>query len=299
MEAGLDHYWLSGEPGWWARSAEGISHAQFDNEVEPSKTWSGWRRQRMQPMGARFVLAPAWSLALLIVTAFPLLFPGNTPDDQSVASLFFLSSFALLLIQPVRIASATPDGDGMKMVTWLLFSGKGGLFTVILAVIGTITFVGHIVIDVRIGWISYALFLTLWYHLTARAGTALIPQSGRWLVPLSGKWDGSAVREDWVVESTRFRNGVLATRKLSEGRRLEVSGVSRGGIRFIAFQLRHASSLLYDPFVDSSNVSKMGVGRLGLCSARLEGIEVHLDRPPVAVEAAEWDERFAAPAEEE
>lgn len=299
MEAGLDKHWLSGEPAWWPRSEMGISHSQFSHELDPSEEWVGWRRQRFQPMAARFVRAPAWSLALLVATLFPLLFPGNTPDDQTVASILFLASFVLLLVQPIRIASEMPDGDGLRMLTWLLFKGGGGRTAILLTLTGTVAFIGHIIIDVRIGWLSYALFLTLWYHLTCRAGNALIHPAGRWLAPIADEWSGAILAKGWSVESERFRVGPLASKILDEGARLEVYGVVRGRDRFLAFQLRHPSSLLHDPFVNGGGLNTMGFSFLGSCSSSLKVVGDYLKHPPTISELGEWPTRYNGGGEEE
>ena len=93
MEAALDEYWLSGDPAWRPLSKGESPSEWVDSEIDPNEEWSSWQRQRLQPMAARFVFGPAWSIGLLIASTFPLIFPGNTPDDQTVASLLFFSAF--------------------------------------------------------------------------------------------------------------------------------------------------------------------------------------------------------------
>lgn len=300
MEAGLDKYWLDGDPSWWPRNESSHPPKMFDYETKPSEEWFGWRRQRMQPTAARFVYAPAWSLALLIASTFPLLAPGNTPDDQTSASLLFFGSFILLLLPPTRIASAMPDGDGLDMFRWLWLGGgmKNMSRTLGLAVFGGLTFVAHIIIDVRIGWISYALFLCLWYHLMCRAGNSLIPNSGRWLAPLGGQNDAFTVSDDWTVVCKRFRGGRLAYKELNAGRRLELHGVNRRGEKFLAIHLRHPSSLLYDPFVEDSR-SKMGSLGLGWTGVRVQLDDDELSKPPVDFEMGAWPVAYVGGDEEE
>jgi hypothetical protein len=252
-------------------------------------------------MAARFVLGPAWSLAFLVASTFPLLFPDNTPDDQTIASILFFMAFISLLLPAVRISSAMPDGDGMLMLKWIWFGdgSKNLTKSVGLSVLGVVAFISHIVVDVRIGWISYALFLTLWFHLTWRIGTALIPASGRWLLPLGESYDGSKIPDTWVIESKKFRGGRLAFKDLSGGRKLELYGVNRSGDKFVAFHLRHPSSILFDPFVMVNEISSMSRGGLGYCGPRVEGLDSDLQQPPITIAASDWSARFFRPTEEE
>ena len=302
MEADLDQYWLSGEPRWWQR-AEGQPESEWvSKEIEPNGTWNGWRRQRLQPMATRFLFAPAWSLAMLIASSFPLIFPDNTPDDQMVASILFFGSFILLMIQPFRIASVMPDGDGVAMLRWLWFGdGFSNIAkTIGFTILGGLAFVGHIVIDARIGWIAYILFLMLWLHFTFRAGTAFMPPSGRWLIPLGDiQYNGSRVSDEWVLDRKRFFPGRLAFNHLSGGRRAELHGVKRGGEKFIAFHLRHPSSILYDPFIDAEKIGEIQCCGLGYCGPRLEEVRDVLAQPPITLPLRGWPEKFLMQDEEE
>ena len=302
MEAALDEYWLSGDPAWRPLSKGESPSEWVDSEIDPNEEWSSWQRQRLQPMAARFVFGPAWSIGLLIASTFPLIFPGNTAvDDQTVASLLFFSAFILLLISATRIASSMPDGDGIQLLKWLWFgNGSANLIkTVGIPILGGLAFVAHIMIDVRIGWISYGLFLALWYHITFRVANTLIPPSGRWLVPLNTEFDDSRIDDSWQVVARGFRGGRLAFKQLSDGRKLELHGVNRGGEKFLALHFRHPSSILFDPFVDESKMGKIQNFGLGSCGPRLEGIQGELAKPPIDLVAGSWSSRFNYPEEEE
>ncbi len=302
MEASLDSNWLSGESEWW-QHAEGQPESEWVSvEIEPDDDWNGWKRQRLKPMATRFVFAPSWSFALLIASTFPLIFPGKTPDDQMVASILFFSSFIVLMIQPIRIASAMPDGDGLTMLRWLWFGDgfSNSSRTIGFSILGALSFLGHILIDVRIGWLAYFLFLMLWFHLTFRTATALMPPSGRWIIPLGDlKFDGSRVSKDWELDRKRFFLNRLASFNLNDGRKVELHGVKRGDEKFIALHLRHPSSILYDPFVDVEKIGSISYCGLGYCGARLEGVIGVLEKPPISFSAGSWAEKYLSQNEEE
>jgi len=301
MEAALDGYWLSGDPAWRPLSEGKPPSDWVDAEIDPPEGWSSWRRQRLQPMAARFVFGSAWSIGLLIASIFPLIFPGNTLDDQTISTLLFFSAFTLLIISATRIATAMPDGDGVQLLKWLWF-GDGTVNltrTVGMPILGGLAFVAHIVIDVRIGWVSYILFLALWYHITFRVASTLMPPSGRWLIPLTGEYDDSGIDDSWQVVARGFRGGRLAFKQLSGGRKLELHGVNRGGEKFLALHFRHPSSLLFDPFVDEDKIGKTQNFGLGMCGPRLEGILEELTKPPIDLVAGSWSTRFNYPEVEE
>lgn len=301
MEAALDEYWLSGDPAWRPLSEGKPPSDWVDAEIDPPEGWSSWRRQRLQPMAARFLFGTAWSIGLLLASTFPLVFPGNTPNDQLVASLLFFSSFFLLLISATGIASSMPDGDGLQLFKWLWFGDgtKNLTRTIGIPILGGVAFVAHIVVDARIGWVSYTLFLALWYHITFRVANTLMPPSGRWIIPLKGDFDDSGIDDSWQVVARGFRGGCLAFKQLSGGRKLELHGVHRGGEKFLAFHFRHPSSLLFDPFVDESKIGGVQNFGLGGCGQRLEGIQKELTNPPIDLVAGSWATRFNYPEEEE
>ena len=299
MEASLDRYWLSGDPAWRPLSESKSPLDWVDAEIDPPKGWSSWRRQRLQPMASRFLFGPAWSIGLLIASTFPLIFPGNNFDDQTVASLLFFSSFLLLLISATRIASSMPDGDGVQLLKWLWFGGGTANLTrtVGIPILGGLAFVAHIVIDARIGWISYTLFLALWYHITFRVANTLMPPSGRWIIPLEGDFDDSGIDDSWQLVARGFRGGCLAVKQLSGGRKLELHGVNRGDEKFLALHFRHPSSLLFDPFVDAGKIGMIQNFSLGMCGPRLDGVLEELTKPPIDLVAGSWSPRFNYPGE--
>ena len=127
-----------------------------------------------------------------------------------------------------------------------------------------------------------------------------MPSSGRWLIPLGGtKYNGSGISDEWVVDRKRFFPGRLAFKHLSGGRRAELHGVKRGGEKFIAFHIRHPSSILYDPFVDNERIGMIQCCGLGYCGLRLEEVRDILAQPPITISVGEWPEKFLMQDEEE
>jgi hypothetical protein len=301
MEAGLDEHWVDGDPRWWPRSQTPGGGRRADTEVEPPESWVAWRRQRLQPPLPRFIHAPAWSVLLLVCSLFPLAFPGRTPDDQTVALVLFLGSFFILLIQPMLIANQQPDGSMIRWKLWLLFGDKAGL--AVLAVTaggGLLAFVAHIVVDVRLGWASYALFVLLWLHFLYRSANSLAPPSARWLAPIEvASQDLSECPEGWQRRSPFWKRGPIFVRKLGDGRQLELYGVSRAGADFFAFHLRHPSGLLHDPFANAEAVVTLRAGPLGVCGPRVAGLESELTAPPISVPEIDWPAVLVPPLEEE
>jgi hypothetical protein len=301
MEAKVDYHWVEGNPGWWPRSKIAGGERKGETEVEPPESWAVWRRQRLQPPLPRFVYAPAWSLFLLVASIIPLVFPGRTPDDQTVALVLFAGSFFLLLIQPMRIADQQPDGSMFRWMIWLLFGDRAGLGVFALtAGGGLVTFAAHIVVDVRWGWASYALFFLLWFHFLYRSANSLSPPVARWLARVEvASQDLSECPEGWQRKSQFWKRGPMFERRLPDGRRLELHGVSRAGADFIAFHLRHSSGLLHDPFANPEAVVSFRAGPLGVCGPRLSGLESELVAPPLEIAAMEWPASLIPPAEEE
>ena len=302
MEATRDSDWLVGDPSWWPH-IEGLASSDLVGlEIEPSSLWDGWKRQRLKPMAQRFVYAPAWSIGLLFATIFPLIFSDDSMSNQNIVSVLFLSSFVLLHLQPFRIASEMPGGDGFKMLKWIWFGGGFSNMsrTLGFTFLGFFFFICHILIDVRIGWISYLIFIFLWFHITLRAGNALIPSPGRWLFPLGqDKFDSSKLSSEWSISRERFFPGCLANYSLNYGMELEIVGVRRREHRFLAFHLRHPSSLLYDPFVNVEKIPSIGGFGLGYCGARIDVRDELLSSPPLIISVADWPECYVRNSEDE
>jgi hypothetical protein len=301
MEAELDSNWVEGDPLWWPRSKIPGGERKAVTEVDPPEAWAVWRRQRLKPPLPRFVLAPAWSLLFFVCSIIPLVFPGRTPDDQTVALVLFAGAFFLLLIQPMRIANQQPDGSMFRWKAWLMFGDRAGLG--VLAVTaggGLLTFAAHIVVDVRWGWASYALFFLLWLHILYRSANSLSPPSARWLARVEvASQDLSECPDGWQRKSHFWKRGPIFERKLAGGRRLELYGVSRAGADFIAFHLRHSSGLLHDPFANPEAVVTFHSGPLGACGPRLSGLQAELAAPPLEIPEMEWPESLIPPSEEE
>ena len=309
MEASADRHWLRGDPAWWplsrdADDADALAPRERSHEQPAPDEWvaQGWMRQRLRPGLPRLVFPASWSIGLLAMSTLPLVFPDNTPDDQMVSLALFLLGWLLLWSTPVKVANSQPDGRPGRVLLWLLFGG--GRSTLVrtwsLALAGSALFVLHIIVDVRLGWLAYALFLLLWLDQLQRIAGLLAHPQNLWVLPVvAGELVTDSFGPGWVAEHPRFRRGPLAVRRLADGRRLELRGLTRSRSDFVAMQLRHSSGLLIDPFVDSDSVPRFDWLGLGGVDMRAEGLQSELRSPPPGLPATVWPARFLSPAEEE
>ena len=309
MEANVDRHWLRGDPAWWPMSRDAKDSDALADEARPHEenspsSWAtqGWKRLRLRPGLPRLVFPGSWSIGLLVISTLPLAFPGNTPDDQTVALGAFLLGWALLWSAPVRVANSQPDGRPARMFTWLLFGGGRSTLvrTWLLLLSGLAFFALHIIVDVRLGWLAYALFLLLWLNQLARIAGLLVHPQNLWILPITAaEIDPETLGSDWKIEHPRFRRGALAVRSISGGRRLELRGLTRAGHDFVALQLRHSSGLLLDPFVDTDSLPVFDWLGLGGVDAQSSGLEAELAEPPDGLVGVDWPTRFVPCSEEE
>ena len=303
----MDRHWLRGDPAWWplsrdADDADGLAPEERPHETAAPSAWIGWKRLRLRPGLPRLVFPASWSIGLLALSTLPLVFPDNTPDDQTVSLALFLLGWLLLWMTPVKVANSQPDGRPGRVLLWLLFGGGSSTLarTWALALAGLISFVLHILVDVRIGWLAYALFLLLWLDQLQRIAGLLAHPQNLWVLPVvAGELVTDSFGPEWVAEHPRFRRGPLAVRRLADGRRLELRGLTRSRCDFVAMQLRHPSGLLLDLFVDSDSVPGFNWLGLGGVDMRAEGLQAELLSPPPGLPATVWPARFVSPAEEE
>ncbi len=297
MEAGSDRNWLSGDPAWWG----GEVPPSIAGEVPVPESWVGWHRQRMKPNASRFVYGPSWSAALLVASLFPLVFPGNTPDDQVVALALFMLGFIFLLASFASIVSQVPYGEALTGLRHLMFGADSSnrLKLVLLLGGGASFFVSHIVIDVRLGWISVLFLFSWWAHLLLRSIDLLTPLPGRLVAPISEVSNPlDDVAEDWEIVSPRFKEGLLAMCVVDTNRSLELVGLVRAGQRFVGIQVRHVSSLVYAPLIDEGWLTSSNWFGLGGCGPRSEGLSSHLGMPPLNIDSSALPEVMMSSEEE-
>ncbi len=243
----------------------------------------GWMRQRLKHPATLLLLPFAWSAFFLLITVVPLLFPGRTADDQTVALVLFGVAWALLLL-PLYIIRSKQPTSAHHRIRFRLHP-----FALDTFLLGVVLFILHIVIDPRIGWISYALFWIAWARTIARTGAAFESGAVRWLLPVDvANWSTSAgVTTGWSVENEAWRIGPLAYLDVDfpRGWSARLFGIERSGCSFAAFVITDRNGFLLDPFIDRL------IGDMSLT----EG----LHEPPLSFEGEVWPERFLRSSEEE
>ena len=254
VEASLDKDCLLGESRWWPAS-EGRPPLVRDGEIEPPEPWistdagsggRGWMRQRLQPAGSKILLPTSWSLFFLISTAFPLAFPNKTPiDDQNLAIVLFSIAW-ILTLAPILSMSDGLENRARKKFDVYPFAISPFLF-------GMVIFALHIIIDPRLGWISYLCFLFSWKLTVSNLAQSVKTSSGRWLLPIKVEDIPQEIFADgWMRKSKVFRNGPIASWSGElENYSADLVGISQGKHRFIAFVLRHRSGLVHDIFTSN------------------------------------------------
>ena len=206
MSEVADADWVHGRPEWWRSTAgksptksygafgapvdEGVESKpvpfQFHWEILPSEKWTladtktggkGWIRQRFKPPARSILLPCSWSIFFLIATIVPLVFSGQTPNDQFASIILFISTWSLLFIPAWMALNEMPRGRG-----WLI-----GRNTIFYFSTGIIFFLLHILIDPIIGWISYSFFCLAWFSQILRFQNGFKVPSNRWILPFEWK----------------------------------------------------------------------------------------------------------------
>jgi len=295
MSEAPDTDWVHGRPEWWRSTAgrppnkthgffgtkldDGIKQKMipslFDWEIMPPKKWKladrnkvgkGWMRQRFKPPARRILLPCSWSIFFMIATVVPLIFPGQTPNDQVVALILFLIAWSLVFFPAWMVQNEMPRGGGLLI-------GKN---TIVYLSLGAIIFPLHILIDPKIGWISYAFFWGAWYSQIIRFQNGFSVPSNRWILPFDrSEWSENILEKNWQIVSVKWRNGPLATHSFIKG--LELHGTSRSGERFITLHFHGGEGWLNDPFTMQMKSDK---------------IHNFLNNPPVTTNGKVWNNRF-------
>jgi len=236
-------------------------------------------RQRLQPLGPRILYTTAWAPFFFIASAIPLAFPGRTPDDQLVAISLFSASWFLLLLGFRKLQ------DGLPIPVEGLLK-KFYPFDIVLMLPAAMVFLLHILIDSRLGWLSFLLFALAQYRTIQNLISVAGENSARWLLPINSEDYSEAVLNDgWMCVSTNFRNGTLAR---WEGVLPEYTanliGVTRGDSNFVAFTLMHRVGTIHDAFSDTF-----------VSDHRFDTL---LSSPPLLIAGEAWPERFLATTDE-
>ena len=247
MLQGNDQEWLSGNPIWWPNSEENDKLFRFGEEI-PTESWDsttydiggrGWMRQRLEPVGPRILLPTAWSLFFLIASTIPLIFPNKVfVDDQNLAISFFLISWFLLLVPYLQFSNGNSEDFNffpLKIIPFIL-----GIFLFLL----------HIAIDPKLGWLSYFFFIFTWFKTVQNISESLSVNSARWLLPiLQSDFSKDIFNDGWVLLSKKFRNGLIAKWSKELGPYSgEITGLSWGNHKFIAFSIVYNNRIIHDPF---------------------------------------------------
>ena len=286
MKGTRDSEWMRGQALWYPASESSPEH--LVGEENPGENWDiasssevgrGWMRQRLQPLGPRILYTTAWAPFFLIASAIPLALPGRTPDDQLVAISLFSASWFLLLLGFRKLQ------DGLPIPVEGLLK-KFYPFDIVLMLPAAIVFLLHILIDSRLGWLSFLLFALAQYRTIQNLISVAGENSARWLLPINSEDYSEAVLNDgWMGVSTNFRNGTLAR---WEGALPEYTanliGVTRGDSSFVAFTLMHRVGTIHDAFSDTF-VSDHRFATL-------------LSSPPLLIAGEAWPERFLATTDE-
>ena len=252
-------------------------------EISPPMEWVsttpsvgnfGWCRQRLRPLAWPLLRPLAWAPLFLLLSAIPLAIPGQTPDDQAVSASFFLLSWGLVVLPILFSRNSQPMSGGSVLslpVDWASLT------------IASVLFALHLVIDPRLGWLSYGLFWIAYFRTIQLVQASMMAPPSRFLLPINPEdWEGG-LDYPWFVSSDRWTRDTMASARLQNGD-LVLCGSSRSGQDFLSLAFVHKSGFVLDPFHE--RLSK----EPGL---------VDLLSKPLPVVGREWPARFLQFSEEE
>ena len=284
MDLGSEQDWLLGESSWWPNSESKVK-VTINGDLKPPEAWNhtnpqsggeGWMRQRLRPVGPQILYTSSWSLFFLISSSIPLIFPNKLPiDDQLLAIILFAFSWFLTLIPFVWFSNSNNEIFTFFPLDLFYFC------------LGVIFFILHILIDPRLGWFGFLLFLIAWVRTIRNISDSLSVNSSRWLLPISSSdYSQDIFNEEWLIYSNNFRNGLIATKSDGFGPySAELTGVSYRNHRFIAFTMVYRNRIIHDPF----NVNFISNTQ----------INNFLSLPPLRITGEHWPEIFIGDIEEE
>ena len=286
MEGARDSEWMRGQSQWYPASESTPEY--LIGEENPGENWDiascsevgrGWMRQRLQPLGPRLLYTTAWAPFFFIASAIPLAFPGRTPDDQLVAISLFSFSWFLLLLGFRKLQ------DGLPIPVEGLLK-KFYPFDIVLMFLAGIVFLLHILIDSRLGWLSFLLFAIAQYRTIQNLISVAGENSARWLLPINPEDYSEAVLNDgWLGVSTNFRIGKLARwEEALPDYTADLIGLTRGNSSFVAITLTHRVGVIHDAFSDTF-----------VSDPRFSSL---LSTPPLLIAGEAWPDRFLAGTDE-
>ena len=233
MEAHGDRNWLRGDPVWWGLETKQKPPLIRNLEISipsgmgapSSEHRFGWARQRMRPLAWSILKPVAWSPFFLISSIFPLVFTGNTPDDQFVSGALFVISWTLLIVPVSNTRNAQPtssDNFLILPIDWALLS------------LGCLLFLAHIYYSPLLGWVAYAVFLTAFLRSIMMISEVFSIPPARIVSPLEkSSWDSRALPERWEINSRSWSKGKISSTPIGEGK-LVLYGHTRQYTDFIS-----------------------------------------------------------------
>lgn len=233
MEAHGDRNWLRGDPVWWGLETKQKPPLIRNLEISipsgmgapSSEHRFGWARQRMRPLAWSILKPVAWSPFFLISSIFPLVFTGNTPDDQFVSGALFVISWTLLIVPVSNARNAQPtssDNFLILPIDWALLS------------LGCLLFLAHIYYSPLLGWVAYAVFLTAFLRSIMMISEVFSIPPARIMSPLEkSSWDSRALPERWEIDSRSWSKGKISSTPIGEGK-LVLYGHTRQYTDFIS-----------------------------------------------------------------
>ena len=117
-------------------------------------------------------------------------------------------------------------------------------------ILGIFLFLLHIAIDPKLGWLSYLFFIFAWFKTVQNISKSLSVNSARWLLPiLQSDFSEDIFNDGWILLSKKFRNGLIAKWSKELGPYSgEITGLSWGDHKFIAFSIVYNNRIIHDPF---------------------------------------------------
>ena len=201
--------------------------------------------------------------------------PGVAIDDQNLAIIFFSISWILVLVPFLWFSNGNSESLNLFPLEALPFF------------LGVVLFILHIMIDPKLGWLGYIFFLYSWLKTVNNISNSLSVNSARWLLPISiSDFSDDIFNEGWILLTRNFRNGLIA--KYSKDLvhySAEITGLTRGDNKFLAFSIVYQGRIIHDPF-NHNFISDTELNRL-------------LKAPPLKISGESWPSNLIVIREEE